>query len=419
MVSRKFDDAVHGPSGGRGNPPSIPTPLPLRGLARACLAVVTALVVAGTLALLGEPALAQSAEHSERELGALRQRIEALQRRLAGQTRQRDALVAELQQAETAAGRLTGQLAQTGESLTAAVAEAESAAAAQAAAARRATQARDTLAAQLRQGWQTGRQERLRLLLNQEDPATLGRMLVYQDYLSRARRARLDALLEQLRELRRLAEETDAARARLAALRQRQSDELAALERRRAERAGLLASMDAERQSVTDQLGALRREEAALTALIEQLRRELAGFPADPQTPFSALRGQLTWPVQAPARQGWGDPRGDGSLRWNGVLLSAERGSQVRAVHHGRVIYSDWLPGMGLLVVIDHGGGYLSLYGHNEALLREPGDWVGPGEPVASVGDTGGQRNAGLYFELRKDGQPINPAPWMRAPPGG
>lgn len=380
--------------------------------------MAAATLFAGGLALPGEPALAQSAEQSERELGTLRQRIDSLQRRLAGQTRQRDALSAELQQAETAAGRLTRQLAETGESLTAAVAEAERAAAAQAAAAARAQQARAGLAAQLRQGWQTGRQERLRLLLNQQDPATLGRMLVYQDYLGRARRARLDALLEELRELRRLAEAADAARVRLAALRQRQADELTALERRRAERAELLTTMDAERESMTEQLAGLRREEAALSALIEQLRRELAGFPTDPQTPFSSLRGQLSWPVQAAARHRWGDPRGDGSLRWNGVLLGAERGSAVRAVHHGRVIYSDWLPGMGLLVVIDHGGGYLSLYGHNEALLREPGDWVGPGEPVASVGDSGGQREAGLYFELRKDGQPINPTPWMRGAPG-
>lgn len=380
---------------------------------------ITGLMLGGLSAsLVPTLAHAQSAEQSERELGALRQRIEALQRRLAGQTRERDALAAELQQAETAAGRLNRQLADTAASLAEAAAEAEATATALAEAAERATRARAALAIQLRQGWQTGRQERLRLLLNQQDPATLGRMLVYQDYLGRARRARLDALLGELRDLQRLAEAADAARGALERLRSRQSEELAALERRRSERAALLARMDGERQSMTEQLAGLQREEAALAALIDQLRRELAGFPSDPQTPFSSLRGQLAWPVQAPARHRWGDARGDGSLRWNGVLLGAERGSPVRAVHHGRVVYSDWLPGMGLLVVIDHGGGYLSLYGHNEALLREPGDWVAPGEAVASVGDSGGQRQAGLYFELRKDGQPINPAPWMRGVPG-
>jgi murein hydrolase activator len=104
-------------------------------------------------------------------------------------------------------------------------------------------------------------------------------------------------------------------------------------------------------------------------------------------------------------------------MRWNGVLLAAQRGSPVRAIHHGRVAYSDWLPGMGLLLVIDHGGGYMSLYGHNESLLPNPGDWVAPGETVASVGDSGGQGQAGLYFEIRKDGQPQNPAAWMRGRP--
>jgi septal ring factor EnvC (AmiA/AmiB activator) len=100
-------------------------------------------------------------------------------------------------------------------------------------------------------------------------------------------------------------------------------------------------------------------------------------------------------------------------VKWSGVLLEAAAGTPVRAVYHGRVAYADWLPGLGLLMIVDHGGGYMTLYGHNEALLKESGDWVEPGEPIAQVGDTGGQARPGLYFEIRLKGEPVNPHPWI------
>lgn len=375
-----------------------------------------ALILAGALAW-APPALAQSAEQSERELQQLRSRIQNLQRQMQRQTTRRDAVAAELRDAETAGGRLARQLAGTGEDLTRATRRAGEMATARDRAAAAALAERQQLSRQLRLTFQSGRQERLRLLLNQQDPATLGRMLVYHDYLNRYRIRQLDALLRSLAEVRRLSEEADAAQSGLAALQARQREELTGLEQARAERSQALVRLDAELASTGGELAALGRQEEALTELIERLRRELAGFPADPQTPFASLRGSLVWPANGRAAHGFGDARGDGSLRWNGVLLEAPRGAAVRAIHHGRVVYSDWLPGMGLLLVIDHGAGYMSLYGHNESLLREPGDWVAPGEAVASVGDTGGRSQAGLYFEIRKDGRPVNPRPWMRSAP--
>jgi septal ring factor EnvC (AmiA/AmiB activator) len=95
-------------------------------------------------------------------------------------------------------------------------------------------------------------------------------------------------------------------------------------------------------------------------------------------------------------------------------MLQAPAGSTVRSVYHGRIVFSDWLDGMGLLTIIDHGGGFMSLYGHNQALLRDVGEWVSPGEAIAYVGDSGGQANSGLYFEIRKDGEPVNPARWIK-----
>jgi septal ring factor EnvC (AmiA/AmiB activator) len=139
----------------------------------------------------------------------------------------------------------------------------------------------------------------------------------------------------------------------------------------------------------------------------------MAGFPVDTEEPFAGLKGKLAWPVQGRLAGDYGQPRGTGPVKWNGVLLEAAAGVPVRAVYHGRVAFADWLQGLGLLVIVDHGAGYMSLYGHNEALLKESGDWVEPGEPIAQVGDTGGQTRPGLYFEIRYNGEPVNPHPWI------
>jgi septal ring factor EnvC (AmiA/AmiB activator) len=139
----------------------------------------------------------------------------------------------------------------------------------------------------------------------------------------------------------------------------------------------------------------------------------MAGFPVETDEPFASLKGKLTWPVQGRLAGDYGQPRGTGTVKWNGVLLETAAGTPVRAVYHGRVAFADWLPGLGLLVIVDHGGGYMSLYGHNEALLKESGDWVEPGEAIAQVGDTGGQSRAGLYFEIRYNGEPVNPHAWI------
>jgi septal ring factor EnvC (AmiA/AmiB activator) len=143
----------------------------------------------------------------------------------------------------------------------------------------------------------------------------------------------------------------------------------------------------------------------------------MAGFPVDTDEPFAKSKGKLAWPVQGRLAGDFGQPRGAGPVKWNGVLLEAAAGTPVRAIHRGRVAFADWLQGLGLLVIVDHGGGYMSLYGHNEALLKESGDWVEPGEPIAQVGDTGGQARPGLYFEIRLNGEPVNPNAWMAKRP--
>ncbi len=115
----------------------------------------------------------------------------------------------------------------------------------------------------------------------------------------------------------------------------------------------------------------------------------------------------------------FGQPRVSDQLRWNGVVLAAPRGREVRAVYHGRVVFADWLAGLGLLLVVDHGGGYMTLYGYNETILKNAGDWVAPGDVIATVGDSGGQPRAALYFEIREGARPVNPRQWVTRQPKG
>jgi septal ring factor EnvC (AmiA/AmiB activator) len=140
----------------------------------------------------------------------------------------------------------------------------------------------------------------------------------------------------------------------------------------------------------------------------------MAKYPVDTNSAFGQLRGKLAWPVTGHLVARFGETRA-GGVKWDGVLVAAERGASVRAVYQGRVIYSDWLSGLGLLLIIDHGDGYMSLYGHNERLYKAVGDKVGAGDEIASAGDSGGSSRPELYFEIRKAGKPLDPRPWFKA----
>jgi septal ring factor EnvC (AmiA/AmiB activator) len=260
-----------------------------------------------------------------------------------------------------------------------------------------------------------GREELFKLVLSQDSPATLGRMLVYYDYFNRARSERIAAVSEDLARLRDLGTRSDDVAAGLAALETEQAAQVESLARARDERRALVAKLDAGIADSNANIAKLKADEKRLGELVEQLKELMAGFPVETEEPFDKLKGKLAWPVQGRIIGDYGQPRGGGPVKWSGVLLEARQGTTVRAVYHGRIAFADWLPGLGLLIIVDHGDGYMSLYGHNEALLKEPGDWVEPGEAIAQVGDTGGQPQPALYFEIRHDGDPTNPHPWIAA----
>ena len=274
---------------------------------------------------------------------------------------------------------------------------------------------REALASQLRAAHQIGREEPLKLLLNQRDPARAGRMFAYYSYFGRARAEQIARIEDHVARLGELDAELAGEETRLVELEQARVAELRKLERARAERGQVLASLTAESRSRAAQLQRLQRQQGALEKLVRELKRTIEKFPSDSKSAFAQLRGKLAWPASGRVVARYGETRA-GGLRWDGMLLATERGAPVRAVYHGRIVYADWLAGLGLLVIVDHGGGYISLYGHNDELHRKVGERVKAGDSLAAAGDSGGRSQPELYFALRRAGRAIDPRPWFRNP---
>ncbi len=261
--------------------------------------------------------------------------------------------------------------------------------------------------------YRLGRESRLKLLLNQDNPAQLGRLLAYYDYFSAAQAVHIRGLREALAVLDSLQARIDAEISALNSARADQQAALAALQQSRGERQGLLGALAGRIDSEESLLEELTRNRADLESLIERLTDALADIPSDLgqyQHP-SQSKGALPMPTAGRVSRAFGQPR-TGGLSWQGWLIHAESGTEVRAVAYGRVAYADWLRGYGLLIIIDHGSGFMSLYGNNESLLFEVGDWVQPGTVIGTVGNDSGS-GQGLYFELRDNGRPLDPAAWV------
>lgn len=275
---------------------------------------------------------------------------------------------------------------------------------------------RAALESQLRLAYAAGREEWLRLALTQGDPVALSRRVVYYGYITRQRSALLGELQQQVAALEVAAAALRAELDTLADLGRRQEARVREVAAARQVRATALQTLDRDLETRQQRLKRLRGEASALRDLMARLEKESRAparqaVPPPDSLPAAELRNL---PLRGKMVARFGQPRADGLLRWDGLLLAAPAGTDVRAVRGGRVVYSDWLPGMGLLLVLDHGKGYMSLYGHNQELLRKAGDTVRQGEAISRVGDSGGQGSPGLYFEVRRNGKPVDPREWVR-----
>ena len=274
------------------------------------------------------------------------------------------------------------------------------------------------LASQVRAAYMSGSQERAKLLLNQRDPATLGRLIMYYRYLNDYRAGNIDVVTAYLRQLADLRSKVAAEEARLVKIAGQRYSELTKLNTAQEKRHKLLVSVQGRMANEGRKIEQLAAQERDLSQLIAELSSILSDYPISSESPFSNHKGRLTWPVAGTLLHDFGQPRVTDRLKWNGVVLAAPRGHEVRSVYHGRVVFSDWLAGLGLLVIVDHGEGYMSLYGYNETTLKSTGDWVAPGDVIATVGDSGGQTRTALYFEIRHGTRPLNPQKWVTRRPG-
>lgn len=271
------------------------------------------------------------------------------------------------------------------------------------------------LYAQVRSEYQYGGQQKLKLLLNQQEPEKLGRNLIYYDYLHRARLHEIDEATKVLQSVNEVQleikqQEKLAEQSRASLLNEKQL-----LEQAQNQRKSAISSLNSNVSSEKEKLASLAGNEKQLKGLIEKLRAALADIPVfDKGKGFGKSQGKLYWPVVGKPSNKFGQKRNTArsNTNWQGVFIPSTEGNNVRSIYHGRIAFAEWMRGLGLLIIVDHGDGYMSLYGHNQSLFKQVGEWVDAGEKVATVGNSGGNNKPGLYFEIRKQGNPINPAKW-------
>jgi murein hydrolase activator len=264
-----------------------------------------------------------------------------------------------------------------------------------------------------------GAPDAMRIALSGDDPAGVARQLHYAGHVARAAAQLIASYREEIAQARRMAREADEHRQRIAAVERATQADRDRIQAERRERQQVLARVAAEIRSGRKQIGQLRADEARLARLVEQLGRALGRVESVPQPDgtrqaFSALRGRLRLPVAGELTARFGAPRGAAGTESKGVFIRAPEGRPVRAVAGGRVVFADWMRGFGNILIVDHGEAYLSIYANNESLLKQVGDAVNPGDPVATTGASGGNEETGLYFELRHLGKAFDPLRWAR-----
>ncbi|WP_371824805.1 murein hydrolase activator EnvC [Marinobacter sp. MDS2] len=273
---------------------------------------------------------------------------------------------------------------------------------------------RKGLMKQIRAAWMEGEAPALKVLLNEIEPGNLARTMTYYEYLSKDTVARLEAFQHSLRELKAARAEVQATRVELAKteanLEQRQNR----LAESRQERNKTLVALKSDIKDRRSEKKTLEADQKRLEKLLKEVQEAIANIPSPNESrPFKSQRSKLGWPVQGKVVSQYGTLYADGKLRRNGMIINTQEDAEVTAVHHGRVVFANWLRGFGLMTIIDHGDGYMTLYGHSSSLFTSPGDWVTPGQTIALVGRTGGTQDPALYFEVRKNGKPVNPRTWL------
>ncbi|MFL1405749.1 murein hydrolase activator EnvC family protein [Marinobacter sp. M1N3S26] len=273
---------------------------------------------------------------------------------------------------------------------------------------------RSALKRQLRGAWMEGKAPAIKVLLNEADPEEIARTMTYYEYLSGDNLQRLETFNETLTELQATRQQKLQAQAEVIRLEEQVSERQQSLQTQKANREQTLAALKQDISERKDERSTLEADRNRLEKLLREVEEAIASIPSPTETePFNQRQGKLDWPAQGRLVAAFGGSMAQGHLRRNGILLNTEEEAEVRSVHYGRVVFSNWLRGFGMLTIVDHGEGYMTLYGHSSSLLASPGDWVRAGETIALAGRTGGTQDPAVYFELRHNGKPQNPMRWL------
>lgn len=422
-------------------------------------------LIALALTCLLQPAFADERAQTQQQLDATRQDIAELKKLLGKLQEEKSGVQKDLKGTETEMGKLEKQVDALQKEMKKSESELQRLDTEKKKLQSARTEQQQLIATQARAAYQNGRQEYLKLLLNQQNPEKFARTLTYYDYLSQARLEQLKSFNETLRQLANVEQDIALQQAQLLVQKSSLDSQRDELEKVRKERQQVLAKLNSDVKARDQKLQAREQDQADLSKVLKTIEETLArqareaeearqkaliaqqeaekkrlreaqadatDAPRKPARstpgalvsssgetfggPFVSTRGKLPWPVDGRLLARFGESRGDDArAKWDGVMISASAGSQVHAVHGGRVVFADWLRGAGLLVILDHGNGYLSLYGHNQTLLKSAGDVVKAGESISTVGNSGGQDTPALYFAIRQQGHPSDPAQWCRA----
>ena len=426
--------------------------------------MLRALILLALTCLLS-PAFADERAQTQQQLDATRQDIAELQKMLGKLQQEKSGVQKDLRGTETEMGKLEKQVEALQKELKKTESELERLDGEKKKLQAARVEQQRLIAIQARAAYQSGRQEYLKLLLNQQNPEKFARTLTYYDYLSQARLEQLKNFNETLRQLANVEKDINLQQAQLLVQQGNLDSQREELDKVRKERQAALAKLNDQYKERDQKLQARQQDQADLAKVLKTIEETLARqareaeearqkalfaqqeaerqrqrdaasqsapdeAPKRPRPtpgamvsssgesfggPFASARGKLPWPVDGRLLARFGETRGDDArTKWDGVMISASSGSQVHAVHGGRVVFADWLRGAGLLVILDHGNGYLSLYGHNQSLLKKPGDVVKAGEAISTVGTSGGQDTPALYFAIRQQGRPTDPSQWCR-----
>ncbi|MBL4796864.1 MAG: peptidoglycan DD-metalloendopeptidase family protein [Oleispira sp.] len=270
------------------------------------------------------------------------------------------------------------------------------------------------LAKQLIGAQKIGNQGSIKVLLNQDDPQQVSRMLKYYEYFNQARMESIQTLIINLKRLNNIENEILTQQNKLIKTENSLLKKNKQLNNDKRQHKKLLASLEKRRQQKSSDLSQKQKDQKRLQQLITEVATLLVNSVRKQDArPIRSLKGKLPRPTKGRIVKAFGNYNAQARSKWQGWLIKGYEGSPITSIHHGRIVFSDWLRGFGLLLIVDHGDGYLSLYARNQSLLKSVGDWVYQGENIATLGSSGGFKEPRLYFEIRYKGKPQDPASWL------